>query len=628
MSLALSQLISKVRKKEVILWAGAGFSMYTNLPTGGQLASKIISELPEQYHEDLKYKALPEVAEEFVMLNGGTKRELFRILKEEIDIEPNTLEVHEKLTEIIQIEKIVTTNYDKLFEKAYKNELSVIVNNNQLPLATKRAKLFKVHGDIDQENTMVITTSDYVEFFTSSNKNAAVWKNIEALMNENSFLFVGYSLDDINVKSLFETMVKNVGEFRHQSFFVSPNLPHHKQQYLRNKGIAYIDMTAEQLVNAIHDEVISNLIKDCEAGFLDVRETNELLKKKGLNTKFEVEDGKLRLKSFGAEAPIPLKLNLEASAYSDINKFLFEDIENEELEIPQELIKGINSSYNGINLFNHEKIGELKIIKHPNRELDGSFSLKGTNFILENIKCKSFSNENEASIHFKHQSFSLRIKIDFNNNRNQKLHFEVKPSGDVLLDYKGFYFLKEWLTQGYELIFNNITEKEMIPFGDLKSNTIEFDELNRIQKMLINSVNFCEKLIQIQEHYGVYLTVPEIVQKEDVEKVQKILSAIHKEKKKVSSFKTTLTPYTNMEEIIGSEEMFSFRIISHDPQEVELFGQAFTLGYPCVETVDGIMEEREKVLSDIKSGKKEIEAVFKSATNEMYFSYHSEPSVS
>ena len=51
-----------------------------------------------------------------------------------------------------------------------------------------------------------------------------------------------------------------------------------------------------------------------------------------------------------------------------------------------------------------------------------------------------------------------------------------------------------------------------------------------------------------------------------------------------------------MEEMIGSEEKFSFRIISHDPQEVELFGQAFTLGYPCIETVDGIMEERESII--------------------------------
>ncbi|WP_144466395.1 SIR2 family protein [Bacillus sp. FDAARGOS_235] len=628
MSLALSQLISKIRKKEVILWAGAGFSIYTNLPTGGQLASKIISELPEQYHQDLKYKTLPEVAEEFVMLNGGTKRELFRVLKEDIDIEPNTLEVHEKLTEIIQIEKIVTTNYDKLFERAYKNELSVIVNNNQLPLATKRVKLFKVHGDIDQEKTMVITTSDYVDFFTSSNRNAAVWKNIEALMNEHSFLFVGYSLDDINVKTLFETMVKNVGEFRHQSFFVSPNLPDHKQQYLRSKGIAYIDMTAEQLVNAIHDEIINNLIKDCKAGFLDPMETNRLLKKKGINAKFEIEDEKLRLTSFGAETPISFTLKLDSSAVKEFNTFLFEDSEREELEVSQELVKGISSSYNGINLFNHEEIGELKFIKYPDRELDGSFSLRGTNFILENIKCKSFSSKTEASIHFKHQSFSLRIKIDFNNRKNQKLHLAVKPSGDILIDYKGLYFLKEWLTQGNELIFNNMTEKNMIPLGDLKSNTIEFDELKHLREMVINSVNFCEKIIQIQEHYGIYLTVPEIVQKEDVEKVQKIISAIHKEKQKVSSFKTTLTPYTNMEEIIGSEEKFSFRIISHEPQEVELFGQAFTLGYPCIETVDGIIEEREKLFLDIKAGKKEIEAVFKSASNEMYFSYQSEPSVS
>lgn len=280
MSVALSQLINKIRKKEVVLWAGAGFSRYTNLPTGGELASKIISELPIEYHDDLKNKALPEVAEEFVMLNEGTERELFRILKENIDIEPDRLDVHEKLTDIIQIEKIVTTNYDKLFERAYGSKLSVIVKNSQIPLATRKVKLFKIHGDIDQEDTMVVTSSNYVDFFTASNSNSAVWKNIESIMSGNSLLFVGYSLDDVNIKVLLETMIKSIGKFRHQSFFVSPGLPPHKQHFLRNKGITYIDMTGEELVNAIHDEVINNLIKDCEAGFLDVRETNELLKKK------------------------------------------------------------------------------------------------------------------------------------------------------------------------------------------------------------------------------------------------------------------------------------------------------------------------------------------------------------
>ncbi|MDL2419416.1 hypothetical protein ACTIGL_28320 (plasmid) [Bacillus shihchuchen] len=87
-------------------------------------------------------------------------------------------------------------------------------------------------------------------------------------------------------------------------------------------------------------------------------------------------------------------------------------------------------------------------------------------------------------------------------------------------------------------------------------------------------------------------------------------------------------PYTNIEEIIGSEEKFSFKIIDHNPHEEELFGQVFTLGYPCLETVDGILEDRDKVFLDIKSGKEEVKAVFKSASNEMYFSYQPELPVS
>ncbi|MGN4457294.1 SIR2 family NAD-dependent protein deacylase [Bacillus cereus group sp. MYBK57-1] len=624
----MEKLIKKIRRGEVILWAGAGFSYYTSLPTGNELANKIVEEMPAEYREEFENKSLPEVSEEFVQMNHGSKTELMRILDENINIEHENIEYHKKLTEIPQIKKIVTTNYDDLFEKAYgKRDISVIIKNSQVPLANKRVSLYKIHGDINDPESIVLTKSDYNNFFSSPN-NEAVWSKIKTLMDEASILFVGYSLEDSNAQMMLDGLIEKIGDFRHESFLVTPRLRSYKQKALEKKGISYIDMTAQQLINEIHQEVMNNLIKDCEGGFLDIRETNELLKKKGINPKFEFEDGNFKLKSYGAEEPIPLKLNLEESAWSEINQFLFEDIEREELEISQELIKGINSSYNGINLYNHEKIGELKIIKYPNNEMDGSFSLRGTNFILENIKCKSFSSNTEASIQFRHQSFSLRIKIDFNSRENQKIHLAVKPSGDVLLDYKGLYFLKEWLTQGHELIFNNMTDKNMIPIGDLKSNTIEFNELKRLQKKIINSVNFCEKLIQIQEHYEVYLTVPESVQKEDVEKVQKILFAINREKKRISSYKTTFMPYTNIEEIIGSEEKFSFKIIDHNPHEEELFGQVFTLGYPCLETVDGILEDRDKVFLDIKSGKEEVKAVFKSASNEMYFSYQPELPVS
>lgn len=625
MSVALSRLISKIRKKEVVLWAGAGFSRYTNLPTGGELASKIISELPTEYHDDLKNKALPEIAEEFVMLNEGTERELFRILKENIDIELDRLDVHEKLTEIIQIDKIVTTNYDKLFEKAYGSNLSVIVKNSQLPLATRNVKLFKIHGDIDQEDTMVVTSSDYVEFFTSSNSNSAVWKNIESIMNENSLLFVGYSLDDINIKVLLETMIKNIGKFRHQSFFVSPGLPPHKQQFLRNKGITYIDMTAEQLIDTIHTEVISNLIKDCEAGFLDAIETNKLLKNKGLNAKFEIEDGRYRLKSFGAENPIPFTLKLDSSAVKEFNTFLFEDSGKEELELSQELIKGLASSYNGVDLINHQDIANLKFIKHPDRELDGNFTLKSTSSMLENIKCKTYSAQKEVSIHFKHPSFLLRITINTNDERTQTITITINPSGDTFLDHKAYCFLRDWLTEGYVLVFNNLTDRNIIPLGNFKPATAEDEELKILQDTITNSAHFYEKLVQIQNYYGVFLTVPEEIQEKDVRAINEIIASINKKKQKANNLNFKLSLNEEVKKYITSEEPISYRIFEGSPREIELFNEKFKIGALCIDVVDGIITNKDDVLKQIDEQEEIIEIVLNSASDDMHFSYQTEP---
>ncbi|MGR5930259.1 SIR2 family NAD-dependent protein deacylase [Bacillus pacificus] len=276
----IEKLIKKIRRGEVILWAGAGFSYYTSLPTGNELANKIVEEMPADYREEFENKSLPEVSEEFVQMNHGSKTELMRILDENINIEHENIEYHKKLTEIVQIKKIVTTNYDDLFEKAYgKRDISVIIKNSQVPLANKRVSLYKIHGDINDPDSIVLTKSDYNNFFSSPN-NEAVWTKIKTLMDEASILFVGYSLEDSNAQMMLDGLIEKIGDFRHESFLVTPGLRSYKQKTLEKKGISYIDMTAEKLVDAIHQEVMNNLIKDCEAGFLDVRETSELLKKK------------------------------------------------------------------------------------------------------------------------------------------------------------------------------------------------------------------------------------------------------------------------------------------------------------------------------------------------------------
>ena len=108
----MEKLIKKIRRGEVILWAGAGFSYYTSLPTGNELANKIVEEMPAEYREEFENKSLPEVSEEFVQMNHGSKTELMRILDENINIEHENIEYHKKLTEIPQIKKIVTCDLE------------------------------------------------------------------------------------------------------------------------------------------------------------------------------------------------------------------------------------------------------------------------------------------------------------------------------------------------------------------------------------------------------------------------------------------------------------------------------------------------------------------------------------
>ncbi|MEH7532635.1 SIR2 family protein, partial [Priestia megaterium] len=202
MDINLEKVINKIRRNSVTLWAGAGLSLYAGLPTGRKLADEIVKQMPKVYQDEFKGKALPEVAEEFVQMHSNSPLEAFSILNTYLNKEPQSIIYHEKLSEIPQIKNIVTTNYDDLFERAYgKSKLSVILENSHIPLANTPVKLYKIHGDMSHPESIVLTTSDYNDFFSFSHKNDSIWNKVTSLADETSFLFLGYSLEDPNVKT-------------------------------------------------------------------------------------------------------------------------------------------------------------------------------------------------------------------------------------------------------------------------------------------------------------------------------------------------------------------------------------------------------------------------------------------
>ena len=123
------RIFNLVRKEEVILWAGSGLSIYAGFPSGADLAKKIMAELSREERESINVgNDLASIAEDFVNIRSGSRNELNMILGNIFNRTPDSTKLHDIIAKIPHIKRIITTNYDKLFELAYKNECVVIIN--------------------------------------------------------------------------------------------------------------------------------------------------------------------------------------------------------------------------------------------------------------------------------------------------------------------------------------------------------------------------------------------------------------------------------------------------------------------------------------------------------------------
>jgi SIR2-like domain len=114
---------------------------------------------------------------------------------------------------------VITTNYDKLFERALimadrDPRVSVYTPNleptsDDYDPTAQNPLLFKLHGDIDRPETIVITDEDYIQFVLRMNNKEPhdpVPLTLKYCLTRWTTLFVGYSLLDYNLRLLFKTL--------------------------------------------------------------------------------------------------------------------------------------------------------------------------------------------------------------------------------------------------------------------------------------------------------------------------------------------------------------------------------------------------------------------------------------
>jgi hypothetical protein len=186
---------------QLVIFVGSGVSANSGLPTWKEMILKIAERLPADFNSDAPF-------------NPDTYLRIPEYLYEQ-DLSPNHQYYYQTIGEILSSDApanpiddlifdirphhIITTNADALLERsASLNTRLYAVVSKDADLLSKSSQhyLIKMHGDIQDPETVVVKESDYLDY---EQNHPLLSTFIRSLLINHTFLFIGYSLNDYNL---------------------------------------------------------------------------------------------------------------------------------------------------------------------------------------------------------------------------------------------------------------------------------------------------------------------------------------------------------------------------------------------------------------------------------------------
>ena len=255
--------LSKLNQKPV-LFVGSGLSQrYLKSPTWWRLLEKISEklELDENILGKWSSDNYEEIAERleaiyFTTLEKeslldrdnirGPFRELIAQILNEYTVDNSEYEKEISTLGGIDYQKLITTNYDSLLEKSIfdiENEEIYIHNDDLFSSETKNKKLYKIHGSTDKPSSMIITKSDYDQFFE---KSKYIYSKLLTMFVESPIIFLGYSLSDRNIKDILTTLTatlsqKDLKQFQERVYIISYSSDDKPEYFLEKEELALLN---------------------------------------------------------------------------------------------------------------------------------------------------------------------------------------------------------------------------------------------------------------------------------------------------------------------------------------------------------------------------------------------------
>jgi len=190
------EIIEAAKKRNLVIFCGAGISTENRNVLIQTLFDDVCKEL-----EPKTYTSFSQAMSDYCLLPNGRRKliqkvqDRFNYISSYPELEYTANRFHRELSEIPNIDTIITTNWDTYFEDYCAATPFVYSEDIALWSSCKNRKVLKIHGSIDNIGSIVATKEDYANCYTRLKSGVLSSKLID-LVSTKTIVFIGFSFGD------------------------------------------------------------------------------------------------------------------------------------------------------------------------------------------------------------------------------------------------------------------------------------------------------------------------------------------------------------------------------------------------------------------------------------------------
>jgi hypothetical protein len=159
------------------------------------------------------------------------------------------------LAEIPFFDRIITTNWDPFLENSLGVLFPIVEDSDLTFWDDTKKQVLKIHGCITRPATLVATTEDYRAWI---DRNPLVVNKLRDLITTKTVIFIGYSIRDPDLITIWGEMSAVLGQHRRLAFSVEPEPTEDRIVALNQKGIHVIRQRGEEFVATLRSKLESD----------------------------------------------------------------------------------------------------------------------------------------------------------------------------------------------------------------------------------------------------------------------------------------------------------------------------------------------------------------------------------